>query len=173
MTGEEHDQLRADLGSMLRLLGPILLLAVVLALNIVMHHDTYVGHVHDAYIAPVITAPPLTSTNTAFVPSLEVAKAEHPIWDELADCESGDHVTLSDGTWQMVAGSARWHIANRLHQGGLQFAANTWDAFRPAGYPEDAQMASRAQQIAVGERVLEVQGPGAWPTCGPKVGLHR
>lgn len=173
MTGEEHDQLRADLGSMLRLLGPILLLGVLLALNVVLHHDTYVGHVQDAYTAPVITAEPLTSTNTAFVPSSEVAKPEPGRWDALADCESGDHVTLSDGSWRMVAGSARWHIANRLHQGGLRFAAGTWDAFRPAGYPEDAQLATRAEQVHVGELVLRSQGTRAWPTCGPKVGLRR
>lgn len=79
------------------------------------------------------------------------------VWDSLAACES----------------SGRWDIRDSLHEGGLQFAASTWSAFRPDDFPLHAYDATREQQIAVGRRVLDAQGPGAWPICGPRVGLRR
>ena len=35
-----------------------------------------------------------------------------------------------------------------------------------SAYAPRADLATKAQQIAVAEKVLVVQGPGAWPTCG-------
>jgi hypothetical protein len=39
-------------------------------------------------------------------------------------------------------------------------------AFGGHEYASNAHLATKAQQIAVAERTLDVQGPGAWPTCG-------
>lgn len=78
------------------------------------------------------------------------------VWDRLAECESG-------GNWQSTVG---------LYEGGLQFHPQTWDAYKPAGYPAAAYQASREQQILVAERVLASQGWGAWPACSAKLGLR-
>ena len=69
-------------------------------------------------------------------------------WDKLAKCESG-------GNWKINTGNG--------YYGGLQFSPRTWRAHGGKGMPHQA---SKAQQIAVAERTLDVQGPGAWPTCG-------
>ena len=72
-------------------------------------------------------------------------------WDAVARCESG-------GRWSVNTGNGFY--------GGLQFTASTWLAFGGGAYAPRADLASRSQQIAVAEKVLAVQGPGAWPTCG-------
>jgi LysM repeat protein len=76
-------------------------------------------------------------------------------WDKLAQCESG-------GKWGTNTGNG--------FAGGLQFTPSTWRAYGGKG---SAHNASRAEQIAVAERVLAAQGPGAWPTCSKKTGLSR
>lgn len=78
-------------------------------------------------------------------------------WDQLAACEAG----------------GRWGATRGVYQGGLQFDARTWDHYVTAfpGFPADAQLATREQQIAVAEQVLAREGPRAWPTCGPRVGM--
>ena len=77
-------------------------------------------------------------------------------WDQLAQCESRN----------------RWDAVRGVYQGGLQFDARTWDHYAPAsGFPADAHLATRAQQITIAERVLAAQGVRAWPTCGPRIGM--
>jgi hypothetical protein len=66
-------------------------------------------------------------------------------------CESG-------GNWSINTGNG--------YYGGLQFSAGTWAGFGGTEYAPRADLASKSQQIAIAERVLAVQGPGAWPTCG-------
>ncbi|MFR9801511.1 transglycosylase family protein [Pseudonocardia sp. RS010] len=75
-------------------------------------------------------------------------------WDALAQCESG-------GNWSINTGNG--------YYGGLQFNLNTWRAFGGSGMPHQA---SKAQQIAVAERVLAKQGWNAWPSCSKKVGVR-
>jgi hypothetical protein len=88
-------------------------------------------------------------------------------WDQLADCESG-----SWGANKVpIAGTASWAATRAIYQGGLQFAAGTWDHYKDAGFPEDAQHATREQQIVVAEKVIARQGPRAWPTCAPRLGM--
>ena len=72
-------------------------------------------------------------------------------WDRIAACES----------------SGRWHIntGNGYH-GGLQFAPSTWRAYGGGRYAPRADLATRSEQIAVGERVARGQGLSAWPNCG-------
>jgi LysM repeat protein len=75
-------------------------------------------------------------------------------WDRLAQCESS-------GNWSINSGNG--------YYGGLQFSPVTWRAFGGKGMPQNA---TRAEQIAVAERVLAKQGWGAWPACSKKLGLR-
>ncbi|NIH78302.1 LysM peptidoglycan-binding domain-containing protein [Amycolatopsis viridis] len=80
------------------------------------------------------------------------AQAASVNWDAIAQCESG-------GNWSTNTGNGFY--------GGLQFTQSTWKAYGGTGSPQNA---SREQQIAVAERVLQGQGIGAWPVCGKKAG---
>jgi LysM repeat protein len=80
------------------------------------------------------------------------AQAASVNWDAIAQCESG-------GNWSTNTGNGFY--------GGLQFTQSTWKAYGGTGSPQGA---SREQQIAVAERVLQGQGIGAWPVCGKKAG---
>ncbi|MGW3203074.1 transglycosylase family protein [Streptomyces sp. NPDC001135] len=72
-------------------------------------------------------------------------------WDAVAQCESG-------GNWSINTGNGFY--------GGLQFSASTWAAYGGTAYAPQANQATKAQQIAVAEKVLGAQGKGAWPVCG-------
>jgi len=75
-------------------------------------------------------------------------------WDALAQCESS-------GKWSSNTGNG--------FSGGLQFTPSTWKAYGGQG---SAHNASRAEQIAVAERVKDGQGMGAWPVCSKKIGSY-
>ena len=79
------------------------------------------------------------------------------VWDRLAECESGQ-------TWTYNGSSG--------YDGGLQFLPATWRNYGGREYAEYAWQASREQQIAVAERVLDDVGWGAWPACSRKLGLR-
>ncbi|MFK4186891.1 transglycosylase family protein [Streptomyces sparsogenes] len=79
-------------------------------------------------------------------------------WDKVAECESTDN-------WSINTGNG--------YYGGLQFSQSTWEAFGGTAYAARADLATKAQQIAVAEKVLDAQGPGAWPVCSVKAGLTR
>ncbi len=71
-------------------------------------------------------------------------------WDAVAKCESGNN-------WSINTGNG--------YYGGLQFSMQTWRGHGGQGNPAAA---SREEQIRIAERVLQSQGPQAWPTCGAK-----
>lgn len=101
-----------------------------------------------------------------------VAAGGGTVWDRLADCESGDW----DSSGTPIPGSYRWDYGlNFSHgdnfEGGVNFAPGTWDSYRSASMADHAGNASRAQQIAVAEQVLDDQGWNAWPVCSDKLGL--
>ena len=48
---------------------------------------------------------------------------------------------------------------------------STWAAYGGTAYASRADLATKAQQIAIAEKVLAGQGQGAWPVCG--VGLSN
>ena len=73
------------------------------------------------------------------------------VWDRVAACESG-------GNWSINTGNG--------YYGGLQFSSSTWLAYGGGAYAPRADLAAKSQQIAVAEKVLAAQGPGAWPVCG-------
>ncbi|MFF7454117.1 transglycosylase family protein [Kitasatospora sp. NPDC008115] len=79
-------------------------------------------------------------------------------WDKVAQCESG-------GNWSINTGNGFY--------GGLQFTSSTWAGFGGTAYAARADLATKDQQIAVAEKVLAVQGPGAWPVCSVKAGLTK
>lgn len=94
---------------------------------------------------------PLIGAGTVHAASLDV-------WEKVASCESTSH----------------WHInTGNGYFGGLQFSQSTWEAYGGTHYAPRADLASKDQQIAIAERVLKGQGPGAWPSCGPAAGLAR
>ena len=75
-------------------------------------------------------------------------------WDALAQCESG-------GNWSINTGNGFY--------GGLQFTQQSWNGVGMSGSPANA---TRVQQIEAGERLLAIQGWGAWPACSAKLGLY-
>jgi uncharacterized protein YabE (DUF348 family) len=75
-------------------------------------------------------------------------------WDRIAACESG-------GNWSIDSGNG--------YYGGLQFDHGTWVAYGGDAYANNANLASKAQQIAIAEKVKAANGGyGAWPVCGQK-----
>lgn len=86
----------------------------------------------------------------------EAQAASGATWDRLALCESS-------GDWDIHTGNG--------YSGGLQFSPSTWTGFGGGQYAAQAQDATREEQIAVAEKVLAVQGWGAWPACSRKLGL--
>ncbi|MGC9380587.1 transglycosylase family protein [Streptomyces sp. MH13] len=94
---------------------------------------------------------PLMGTGTAQAADVET-------WDKVAACESTND-------WDINTGNG--------YYGGLQFTQSTWEAFGGTQYAPRADLATKDQQIAVAEKVLDGQGPGAWPVCSQRAGLTR
>ncbi len=86
------------------------------------------------------------------------AKADGSVWDRVAQCESG-------GNWHINTGNGFY--------GGLQFYQATWVGYGGRTYAARADLATREAQIAVAQRDLAAQGPGAWPVCSVRAGLTR
>ncbi|MEU3656365.1 transglycosylase family protein [Streptomyces sp. NPDC032161] len=82
--------------------------------------------------------------------------ADSATWDRVAECESG-------GSWSADFGNGSY--------GGLQLTPEVWKAYGGEAYAPRADLASRAQQIAVAEKILGDRGPQAWPSCAPLSGL--
>ncbi len=91
---------------------------------------------------------------------LATASSAHAasVWDNVAACESG-------GNWAINTGNG--------FSGGLQFTRSTWLAYGGGAFAPTANLASKAAQISVAQKVLAGQGPGAWPVCGARAGLSR
>ncbi|MFH9856261.1 transglycosylase family protein [Streptomyces althioticus] len=68
-------------------------------------------------------------------------------WDAIARCESG-------GNWKANTGNG--------HYGGLQFSQSSWVAAGGLKYAPRADLATRKEQIAVAERLAQLQGMSAW-----------
>ncbi|RYJ29317.1 putative secreted protein [Streptomyces sp. L-9-10] len=94
---------------------------------------------------------PFIAVGTAHAASVDV-------WEKVAACES-------TGNWQINTRNGYF--------GGLQFTQSTWEAYGGGSYAPRADLATKDQQIAVAEKVLKEQGPGAWPACSVRAGLTR
>ncbi|MFF2044013.1 transglycosylase family protein [Kitasatospora sp. NPDC058170] len=92
------------------------------------------------------------------VTATSASAASVSTWDAVAQCESG-------GNWAINTGNGFY--------GGLQFTSSTWAAFGGTAFASQANLATKAQQISVAEKVLASQGPGAWPVCSVKAGLTK
>ncbi|MCE7081411.1 transglycosylase family protein [Streptomyces sp. ST2-7A] len=77
-------------------------------------------------------------------------------WDRVALCES-------DGQWTADTGNG--------YYGGLQLPLKLWIEYGGEEFADTPDLASRGQQIAVAERILADQGPGAFPDCAHSGGL--
>lgn len=69
-------------------------------------------------------------------------------WNAIAQGESG-------GNWGINTGNG--------YSGGLQFLPSSWQAAGGTQYAPSAHQATPYQQAVTGERLLAMQGPGAWP----------
>ncbi len=92
------------------------------------------------------------------VTATSASAADVSTWDKVAQCES-------TGNWSINTGNGFY--------GGLQFTSSTWAAYGGTAYAPQADQATKAQQIAVAEKVLASQGPGAWPVCSIQAGLTQ
>ncbi|MBT2396387.1 transglycosylase family protein [Streptomyces sp. ISL-100] len=97
-----------------------------------------------AGVTGAAVAVPLMGATSASAASVET-------WDAVAQCESG-------GNWSINTGNG--------YYGGLQFSASSWAAAGGTQYAPTADKASKAQQIATAEKLLDMQGPGAWACAG-------
>ena len=100
--------------------------------------------------APLVAMIPLTAS--------PAEAATTATWDRLARCESG-------GNWHINTGNG--------YYGGLQFSYGTWLSNGGGKYASRADKASKAEQIAVAERLLDNRGWAPWPACSRKLGLDR
>ena len=72
-------------------------------------------------------------------------------WDAVAQCESG-------GNWHINTGNGFY--------GGLQFDYGTWLSNGGGAYAKRADLATRAEQIAIATKVYDARGSSPWPVCG-------
>ena len=75
-------------------------------------------------------------------------------WDAIAKCESG-------GNWAINTGNG--------YYGGLQYNVSTWMANGGGQYASRPDLATREQQIAVGETTYAARGASPWPACGSRL----
>ncbi|MEV6472881.1 transglycosylase family protein [Streptomyces sp. NPDC051657] len=97
-----------------------------------------------AGVTGAAVAIPLMGATNASAASVET-------WDAVAQCESG-------GNWSINTGNG--------YYGGLQFSQSSWAAAGGTQYASRADLASKDQQIAAAEKLLDLQGPGAWACAG-------
>lgn len=81
----------------------------------------------------------------------------------IARCEQPSRSGLHGVEWQAYSTS---------YEGGYGFAHTTWDGYKPAGYPENANQATVRQQTDVA-RILVARfgGYSSWPACHLRLGL--
>jgi hypothetical protein len=118
-------------------------------------------------VAPPTTVAPTTTTAPP-PPPPTVPPAPQPVatgtgyadpanpaaWDRLAQCESG-------GNWAANTGNG--------YYGGIQFSLGSWQSVGGVGRPDQA---SRATQIAMGQRLWNQGGWVHWPACSSKLGYR-
>ncbi|WP_433889817.1 transglycosylase family protein [Streptomyces sp. CA-111067] len=92
-----------------------------------------------------------TAIAVPLVAATSASAASVSTWDAVAQCESG-------GDWSINTGNG--------YYGGLQFSQSSWDAAGGDQYASRADLATKDQQIATAEKLLAMQGPGAWSCAG-------
>jgi hypothetical protein len=121
-------------------------------------------------VAPVATAEIKTvaQVNPAPKPKTKAQKKSTPkprhsnsnvnggVWDRIAQCES-------TGNWSINTGNG--------YYGGLQFNQSTWVSAGGLKYAPRADLATKAEQIAVAENLRSKRGLQPWE-CAGKLGLR-
>jgi hypothetical protein len=92
-------------------------------------------------------------TDAALIAGSASAGGSTAQFERLAQCESG-------GNWSINTGNG--------YYGGLQFNLGTWRGVGMSGYPHQA---SKATQIAAGQKLHSQRGWSPWPSCSRKLGL--
>ena len=110
--------------------------------------------------AAVVTVATVTATGAGIVlPLLGAGSAQAATagtWNKVAVCETG-------GQWTANTGNGFY--------GGLAITQATWDQYGGDAYAKRPDLASRAQQITVAEKILNALGANAWPGCEITTGL--
>ncbi|MGW3290711.1 transglycosylase family protein [Streptomyces sp. NPDC001002] len=88
--------------------------------------------------------------------AVSASAADGTTWDKVANCETGGSWSQNDGTG---------------FYGGLKLSQDDWEQYGGLDYASRPDLASRNQQIAVAEKILDDQGVGAFHTCGLTAGL--
>ena len=114
-------------------------------------------HAKPSKAAPILVAGGMTAAfalaDSAAIATSAAAGGSAAQFDRLAQCESG-------GSWSINTGNGYF--------GGLQFNLGTWRGLGFAGYPHQA---SKATQVAAGQKLHSQRGWGPWPACSRKLGL--
>ena len=117
----------------------------------------YARHAKPSRATPVLLAGGLTAaiavTDGAALATSASAGGSVGQFERLASCESG-------GNWSINTGNGYF--------GGLQFNLGTWRGLGFGGYPHQA---SKATQIAAGQKLQGQRGWGPWPSCSRQLGL--
>ncbi len=79
-----------------------------------------------------------------------------PMWDRIAQCESGGN----------------WSVVDSMYSGGLGIYNGTWDAFGGRDFATNAGLATREEQIIVAERIKAGVGITGWG-CAHILGYVR
>jgi len=79
-----------------------------------------------------------------------------PMWDKIAECESGGN----------------WSVVDSMYSGGLGIYNGTWDQFGGREFASNAGYATREQQIIVAERIRAAVGISGWG-CARILGYIR
>jgi resuscitation-promoting factor RpfB len=108
----------------------------------------------DAIGAPTITKQAVGGVIRKGTKKAQPAIGDTSKWDQIAKCESG-------GDWSINTGNG--------YYGGIQFDKQTWNAYGGSQFASRPDLASKAEQIAVAEKVRDDRGGySAWPVCGKK-----
>jgi len=79
-----------------------------------------------------------------------------PMWDKIAQCESGGN----------------WGVVDSMYSGGLGIYNGTWDQFGGREFASNAGYATREEQIIVAERIRAAVGISGWG-CARILGYIR
>ncbi len=102
-------------------------------------------------VAPAPAPAPSGGSNTGAAAPASTSGLD---WDALAQCEAG-------GNWSINTGNG--------YYGGLQYNISTWNAYGGGEFASRPDLATREQQIAVGERTYAARGASPWPSCGRRL----
>ncbi|MCX5421340.1 transglycosylase family protein [Streptomyces sp. NBC_00078] len=111
--------------------------------------------------APALLVAAGVTGSAIAIPLLGAASAhaaDGTTWDKVAKCETG-------GAWSENNGNGFY--------GGLKLTQQNWEKYGGLDYAPSADLASRNQQIAVAEKLLDDQGVGAFHLCGLTSGLNK